>query len=67
MSHKFNENGFATGEMPKSGELEIKVIRANGEVEDYGVVSKYTPNPVKNWVTNKILRIKQLRRMNNGS
>lgn len=33
----------------KEAEISIKVIRANGSVEDMGVVSYYHKNPLKRW------------------
>lgn len=66
MSHKLND-GFSTGDKPKSGELEIQVIRANGDVENYGVVSKFYRNPIKTYLVNRLLKRKLSRRIKNGS
>jgi hypothetical protein len=54
--------GFV-GAPPKSGELEITVIRADGRVEELGVVSEFHPNPLINWWRNRRHRKEQLRRM----
>ena len=40
-------SGFTIAEPAVSGELEITIIRANGDVEEMGVVSYYHKNPFR--------------------
>ncbi len=58
MSNK--DNGFfSVGEPAKSGSLEITIIRANGDVEELGVVSYYHRNPLINWWVNRKIKRSQ--------
>ncbi len=41
--------GLLTKTKAKEAKIEIKVIRANGTVEDLGVVSYWHKNPLKRW------------------
>jgi hypothetical protein len=38
------------------------VTRANGRVENFGVVSYYSRNPLKRWAVNAWIKMKELRR-----
>ena len=40
----------------KEAEMSIQIIRANGTIEDLGVVSYYHKNPLKRWA----FKLKQL-------
>ncbi len=62
MSNK-ESGSFSISEPAKSGSLEITVIRANGDVEELGVVSYYHKNPIINWWVNRKIK----RRQNNGN
>jgi hypothetical protein len=49
----------AFGDPAKSGELEMTVIRANGDVEELGVVAYYHRNPIINWWVNRKIKRRQ--------
>lgn len=46
----------------KQASLEMVVTRANGTVENLGVVSYYSKNPFKRWAVNLWIYVKQLTR-----
>lgn len=58
MSNK-DDGSMVVGGPATEGSIEITVIRANGDVEELGVVSYYHKNPIKNWWVNRKIRRKR--------
>lgn len=44
----------------KSASIRVKVIRANGRIEDHGVVAFYHKNPIKRWAFKAVRAIKRM-------
>ena len=44
----------------REGSIEAIVTRADGSVENLGVVSYYSRNPIKHWAVNAWIRIKEM-------
>ena len=42
----------------KSGSIHATVIRANGQIENLGLISYWHTNPVMNWAVNFYIRLK---------
>lgn len=47
----------------KKASLRAVVTRANGTVEDYGIIAYYHKNPVINMLMNRWIKVKEAMRM----
>jgi hypothetical protein len=54
------------GGKAREGSISAVVTRADGRVENLGIICYWSRNPVKHWIVNQWIKVKERRRKTNG-